>query len=197
MAKRPRISTFEKGKQSDFSMGVTVSITPVAITQYFATLDVQLFYDPARLLHRLVSGRLIDIGRVIFQDICHCGSDDTLSMVFHCLITAFWRNAGIDVDTGLEEHAPIVIGLTHWNNLLHSRGLPTIGPYKERRRRREAREAQAAQMEDQQLQIDAASPIPGDQPRHVQPDAGQFDSFLQALKKHMDSCLGELEGQMN
>ncbi|KAK3222564.1 hypothetical protein Dsin_009589 [Dipteronia sinensis] len=97
------------------------------------------------LLHRLVSSRPIDLGRFIFRDICQSGFDDTLFMVFPCLITVFCRNVGIDVDTGLEEQVPTVMGLTHWNNLLHSRGLPTIGPYRERRRRQEEREALEAQ----------------------------------------------------
>ncbi|KAK3189561.1 hypothetical protein Dsin_029122 [Dipteronia sinensis] len=69
----------------------------------------KLFYEPARLLHSLVSRRLIDIGRVIFRDICHSGRDDTLSMMFSCLIIALCRNAGIDVDIGLEDHAPSVM----------------------------------------------------------------------------------------
>ncbi|KAK0594544.1 hypothetical protein LWI29_014448 [Acer saccharum] len=66
----------------------------------------EIFYDQARVLLRLRSGGPINIGRVIFNAIQDASAHDDQSMVFPCLITAFCRQAGIDVSSGLENHDP-------------------------------------------------------------------------------------------
>ncbi|KAK2642080.1 hypothetical protein Ddye_023843 [Dipteronia dyeriana] len=114
----------------------------------------ELFFEPTRLLHRLVTGRPINIDRVIFRVIYNSGCEDGSSIVFPCLITTFYRTTGIEVDAGLEEHAPSMLLLTLWNKLCHDRRLSTMGQYGERRRRRQEREAQ--------LQMKVTDPIPED-----------------------------------
>ncbi|KAK0574923.1 hypothetical protein LWI29_031003 [Acer saccharum] len=105
----------------------------------------EIFYDQARVLLRLRSGGPINIGRVIFNAIQDASAHDDQSMVFPCLITAFCRQAGIDVSAGLENHDPSMMNLTNWNQQLVLRGLPPIGNYGERKRRREEREAREAE----------------------------------------------------
>ncbi|KAK3228484.1 hypothetical protein Dsin_000365 [Dipteronia sinensis] len=51
----------------------------------------EIFYEKGRLLHRLKTGRPIDIGLVIFRAIYNCGHNDSTSMVFPCFITAFYQ----------------------------------------------------------------------------------------------------------
>ncbi|KAK3189360.1 hypothetical protein Dsin_028921 [Dipteronia sinensis] len=196
MAKRPRISISEKGKQvvsarlaqnkdfqtrstkyldkpwitekgidvssltdtpvpgmSNFSMGIAVSITLVAITQYFAALDVQV--NDNCMIEWLEEidqyrGRL---AVVLKMD----GRDEWNQMV-----KLYQQDLRVDA--------------AFWNIFTSYSLMPT-------RHRTELFYEPAILLH----RLVSA--------RTCTPDAVQFDSFLQALKKHMDSRLGELEGR--
>ncbi|KAK1560739.1 hypothetical protein Q3G72_030376 [Acer saccharum] len=156
----------------------------------------EIFYDQARVLLRLRSGGPINIGRVIFNAIQDASAHDDQSMVFPCLITAFCRQAGIDVSAGLENHDPSMMNLTNWNQQLVLRGLPPIGNYGERRRRREEREAReaeaAALLQDQPQEAPQAPQIGG-----AQPGGDPFTTLLQAMQTHMDLRFTQLEGRFD
>jgi hypothetical protein len=150
----------------------------------------EIFYDQARILHRLRTGGPINIGRVIFNAIREaCGTDD-LSMVFPCLITAFCSRAGIDVTAGLEHNDPSMLTRTRWNQQLALRGLPPVGDYAGRRRRREERAAAAAAMAQEQPEEDPAAAA------RARSTGDQFHTLLQAMKAHMDLRIRQMEVRM-
>ncbi|KAK0592016.1 hypothetical protein LWI29_011925 [Acer saccharum] len=194
--------------------GVEVHITPEAINQYFDAPEVAISngrgieyiadLDPyrgrvaasLRMDGQAEWGGPINIGRVIFNAIQDASAHDDQSMVFPCLITAFCRQAGIDVSAGLENHDPSMMNLTNWNQQLVLRGLPPIGNYGERRRRREEREAReaeaAALLQDQPQEAPQAPQIGG-----AQPGGDPFTSLLQAMQTHMDLRFTQLEGRFD